>query len=83
MPERLPDWVGRVDRVFNRLRESSNPVADQASDDCAQADNDPAILRDLYEERAAILQFGCGIARKDAEARARRLLGLPPDYGLP
>lgn len=37
---------------------------------------DPALLRDLIEERAAIIEEACGVSRVEAERRAAALHGF-------
>lgn len=36
---------------------------------------DPELLRDLAEERAAIIEEACRVSREEAERRAAQLLG--------
>jgi len=38
--------------------------------------DDPALLRDLIEERAAILEFGAGLPRAEAENTAAQMHGF-------
>lgn len=38
--------------------------------------DDPALLRDLIEERAAILEFNAGLAREEAEHQAAQMNGF-------
>lgn len=71
MVDKGDGWKVRMRRVFDAL-----PVASGTA-------TDAALAHDLAEERAAILEYDCGLPRHKAEALAYRAHGLEPPVSRP